>query len=97
MAWTPINDSSARITATVASTTVSLEFRFGADGLVRSVFTPERARDVNGRGVPTPWQGRWFEYEEHERMRIPVRGEVEWILPEGPQVYRRGRVDEISY
>jgi len=95
--WTPIDDSSARAILTVASTTVRLEFRFGADGLVRGVFTPERARDVNGRGVPTPWQGRWFEYEEHDGMRIPVRGEVEWILPEGPRVYWRGRVTEISY
>jgi hypothetical protein len=95
--WTPIDDSSARATLTVASTTVSLEFRFGGDGLVRSVFAPDRARDVNGRGVPTPWQGRWFEYGEHDGMRIPLRGEVEWILPEGPQVYWRGLVTGISY
>jgi hypothetical protein len=97
VAWTPIDDSSARATLAVASTTVSLEFRFGEDGLVRSVFAPDRARDVNGHGVPTPWQGRWFEYEEHGGMRIPGRGEVEWILPEGPQVYWRGRVTQISY
>jgi hypothetical protein len=95
--WTPIDDSSARATLTVASTTVWLDVRFGADGLVRGVFTPERARDVNGHGVPTPWQGRWLEYEEHDGMRIPVRGEVEWILSEGPQVYWRGRVTQISY
>jgi len=95
--WTPIDDSSARATLTVAGTTVSLEFRFGEDGLVRSVFAPDRARDVNGRGVPTPWQGRWFEYGDHDGMRIPVRGEVEWILSEGPQVYWRGRVTGISY
>ncbi len=95
--WTPIDDSSSRATFTVGSTTVSLEFRFGADGLVRGVFTPERAREMKGRAVPTPWQGRWFEYGEHDGMRIPVRGEVEWILPEGPQVYWRGRVTEISY
>jgi hypothetical protein len=95
--WTPIDNSSARATLTVARTTVWLDFHFGADGLVRSVFTPDRARDVNGRGVSTPWQGRWFEYEEHGGMRIPVRGEVEWILSEGPQVYWRGRITEISY
>ena len=95
--WTTIDNSSARATLTVGSTTVSLEFRFGEDGLVRSVFAPDRARDVNGRGVPTQWQGRWFEYEEHGGMRIPVRGEVEWILSEGPQVYWRGRVTQISY
>jgi hypothetical protein len=95
--WTPVDDWHARATLTAGSTTVWLDYEFGEDGLVRGVFTPERARDVNGHGVPTPWRGRWFEYEVHDGMRVPVRGEVEWILPEGPQVYWRGRVTEISY
>jgi hypothetical protein len=30
-------------------------------------------------------------------MRIPQRGEVAWLLPEGPQVYWRGRVTEIHF
>jgi hypothetical protein len=30
-------------------------------------------------------------------MRIPLGGEVEWLLPEGPQVYWRGRITEIVY
>jgi hypothetical protein len=95
--WSPLDNSKARATLTAGNTTVWLDFLFGDDGLVRGVFTPERARDVDGHAVPTPWQGRWFEYEEHEGMRIPVRGEVEWVLPEGPQVYWRGRVTGISY
>jgi hypothetical protein len=95
--WTPLDGSKARATLTAANTTVWLDFTFGEDGLVRGVFTPERARDVDGRAVPTPWQGRWFEYGEHGGMRIPVRGEVEWLLSEGPQVYWKGRVTGISY
>jgi hypothetical protein len=95
--WSPLDDSKARATLTAGNTTVWLDFLFGEDGLVRGVFTPERARDVDGHAVPTPWQGRWFEYEEHDGMRIPVSGEVEWVLPEGPQVYWKGRVTGISY
>jgi hypothetical protein len=95
--WKPIDEAHARATLTSGSTTVWLDFHFGEDGMVRGVFTPERARDVKGRAVPTPWQGRWFEYEIYDGMKIPVRGEVEWILPEGPQVYWRGRVTGISY
>lgn len=95
--WAPLDDSSARATLSVAVTTVWLDFRFGADGLVRSVFTPERARDVDGRSVPTPWQGRWSTYEERGGMHIPLAGEVEWLLPEGPQVYWRGRITDIAY
>lgn len=95
--WAPLDDASARATLRVAAVTVSLDFRFDADGLVRSVFTPERARDVGGRSVPTPWQGRWSDYEERGGMRIPLRGEVEWLLPEGPQVYWRGRLTDVAY
>jgi hypothetical protein len=76
---------------------VSLDFHFGVDALVRSVFTPERARDVDGRAVPTAWRGRFFASDERDGMRIPMRGEVEWLLPGGPQVYWRGRIIEVSY
>lgn len=95
--WTPVDERSARASLTVGSTTVSLQFRFGEGGLVESVFAPDRPRDVRGHGVPTPWQGRWWEYEERDGMRIPRSGEVEWLLPEGPQVYWRGHVTEVFY
>jgi hypothetical protein len=95
--WTPIDDSTARATLAVGDTTVSLGFSFGPDGLVRSVFTPARARDVGGRAVPTPWRGRFSAYEARDGMRIPLSGEVEWILPEGPQVYWRGRITDMRY
>ncbi len=95
--WAPIDDSSARASLAAGGTEVSLEFRFGADGLVESVYSPDRGRDVNGTSIPTPWQGRWFEWEERDGMRIPVRGEVEWLLPEGPQPYWRGRVTAIRF
>lgn len=95
--WTPIDDSSARATVTAGAATVSLDFRFSKDGLVETVFTPARSRDVDGRSVPTPWQGHFFEYGERGGMVIPLQGEVGWLLPEGPQVYWRGRITDASY
>lgn len=77
------------------ATTVSLDFRFSVGGLVESVYTPTRSRDVAGVGVPTPWEGRWSDYGEREGMLIPLRGEVAWLLPEGPQPYWRGRVTAV--
>jgi hypothetical protein len=95
--WSPVDDSTARATLSVGPITVSLDYQFGADGLVRGVYAPDRGRDVNGRSVPTPWQGRWSEWGERDGMRIPLRGEVEWILPEGALPYWRGRVTGISF
>ncbi len=97
VAWTSIDDTSARATLRSGATSVSLDFRFGRDGLVESVFTLARMRDVEGRGVPTPWQGRFAEYDEREGYRIPLRGDVEWLLPEGPRVYWRGRITAVEY
>jgi hypothetical protein len=90
--WNAIDDSSARATLSAGGTTVSLDFHFGPDGLVQRVFAADRPRVVDGREVPTPWQGRLFEYAEHGGMLVPMRGEVEWLLPEGPQVYWKGRI-----
>lgn len=95
--WTPLDDSSARAAIGVAGTTVSVDFRFGEDGLVRGIFTPARARLIGGRAVPNPWRGRFWNYEVRGGMRIPLAGEVEWVLPEGPQPYWRGRITDIGY
>ena len=97
VAWTPIDETSARATLSVAGTTVSLDFHFGADGLVSRVFTPARARDVDGRLVSTPWQGRFSQYVQQGPMRIPLAGEVEWMLPEGPLQYWRGEITGAVY
>ena len=95
--WSPIDDQRARATLTAGETTVSLDFTFGADDLVESVFTSARMRDVDGHAIPTPWQGRFARYEERDGIRIPLAGEVEWLLPEGPQVYWRGEITDVDF
>jgi hypothetical protein len=95
--WTPLDGSSARAALTAGGTTVSVDFRFGEDGFVREIFTPARSRQVGSRAVPTPWRGRFSVYGERGGMRIPLAGEVEWLLPEGPQPYWKARLLEIAY
>jgi hypothetical protein len=97
VSWTAVDASSARVTLTAYGTTVSLDVGFGEDGMIASVYAPDRLRDVDGRGVPTPWLGKFWNYEERAGMRIPLAGEVAWILPDGPQPYWRGEVLDASY
>jgi hypothetical protein len=91
--WTPLDSTSARATLTSSSTVAALDFHFNqATGLVDHVYAAARGRAVNGQVVPTPWQGRWREWTTRHGMKVPTSGEVEWLLPEGPQSYWQGRV-----
>ncbi len=52
---------------------------------------------MNGKGVPTPWEGHFREYERVDGVIVPREGEVAWILPEGRLTYWRGRVVRVEY
>jgi hypothetical protein len=95
--WTPIDDSTARASLAVGATVATLDFSFGPDSLIATVYAAGRPRAVGERTVPTPWQGRWSRYEEHEGIRIPMTGEVGWVLTEGPQPYWNGKVVGVEY
>jgi hypothetical protein len=75
--------------ADFGTTTVSLDFHFGADGLVSRIYTPARERDLE-EPVGRPLAGL---FRATKRGTVPHSdlGEVEWLLPEGPQLYWQGR------
>jgi hypothetical protein len=95
--WDAMDDTSARASLVDVATTVSLEFRFDAEGLINTVHAAARYRTVNGALVATPWQGRFWAHEVRDGMRVPMQGEVAWLLPEGPSPYWHGRITDIVY
>jgi hypothetical protein len=95
--WEAVDDTSAKATLKDGETTVSLLFRFNEHGLIESVRAEARGRTVAGAVIPTPWEGRWSNYELRDGMRIPIEGEVAWMLPEGPKPYWRGRITSLRY
>jgi hypothetical protein len=95
--WEAVDDASARATLSDGETAVTLLFRFGADGLIESAHADARGRAVAGVVTLAPWEGRWEGYAVRGGMRVPLRGEVAWILPEGRKPYFRGRITRIAY
>lgn len=95
--WEAIDDTQARATLTDDEITVKLVIQFDAQGLISSVRSDERYREVGGKQVPTPWQGRFWNYERRDGMLVPLDGEVAWLLPEGEKPYWRGRIQYIEY
>ncbi|MBU1106834.1 MAG: hypothetical protein KKB51_09225 [Candidatus Riflebacteria bacterium] len=95
--WEEVDDASARATLTEGEITLTMLFRFNENNLIESVRAEARGRTVAGAVIPTPWEGRWNNYELRDGMRVPVEGEVAWILPEGAKPYWRGRITKLSY
>lgn len=95
--WEAVDDDSARGTLTEGTIGLTMLFTFDEQGLIDSVRSDARGRTVGGRVVPTPWQGRFWNYVERNGMRVPLDGEVAWLLPDGVKPYWRGRIKEIDY
>ena len=95
--WEAIDDAQAGATLTDGATTAKVVFRFDAQGLISSVHSDARYREVDGMQVATPWQGRFWDYELRDDMLIPLGGEVAWLLPEGPRPYWHGHIEQIEY
>lgn len=95
--WEAVDDRSARATLADGGTRVTLTFTFGADAFIESVRAEARGRTVAGRTVPTPWEGRWASVQPQAGMRVPMSGEVAWLMPEGRRVYWRGTITSARY
>jgi hypothetical protein len=95
--WSALDSTSARATVSAGAVSASLDFHFGADGLIERVFTMTRARAIKGGTVLTPWEGIFRHYEARGGMRIPIAGEVAWLLLGGRQPYWRGRILEAAF
>lgn len=95
--WDAVDDRSARGTLVDGPISLDMLFTFNEEDLIDTVRSEARGRTVGDRIIPTPWQGRFWNYQRREGMRVPLDGEVAWLLPEGPKPYWRGRIAEISY
>ena len=95
--WEAVDDRSARATLAEDDITITMLFTFDEQDLIETASTEARGRTVGGEVVPTPWRGRFWNYEERGGMRVPLDGEVAWLLPDGEKPYWNGHVGEISY
>jgi hypothetical protein len=95
--WEAVDDRSAYATLIEGEISITMLFTFNEEGLIDTVRAQARGRAVGGEVVPTPWHGRFSNYEERGGMRVPLDGEVAWLLPEGEKPYWRGHITEIVY
>jgi hypothetical protein len=95
--WEAVDHHSAHATLTDGDISITMLFTFNEQGLIDTARAEARGRMVDGKVVPTPWRGRFWNYDERSGMRVPLGGEVAWLPPEGAKPYWRGRITEIDY
>lgn len=98
--WAAVDDRSAQATLRDGPISLTLTFTFGDDRLIESVRALERGRTEGGQIVMRAWEGRWFDYGLRDGMRVPMSGEVAWLLPPetgGRKVYWRGTITTLRY
>ncbi|MCX6612851.1 MAG: hypothetical protein NTW74_18625 [Acidobacteria bacterium] len=95
--WEAMDERSARATLIDAGSRCSLEFYFGDDGYVERVRAAARYRTVGTKLEAAPWECRLWNYQMRDGMRVPLEGEVSWLLPSGVWPYWRGRVTQVRY
>ncbi|MDR7556052.1 MAG: hypothetical protein QN157_10630 [Armatimonadota bacterium] len=95
--WEEGGARSARATLVDGSVSVTMLFSFNEDGTIETVRAEARGRTVGDQVIPTPWRGRFWNYQRRGGMQVPLDGEVAWLLPEGAKPYWRGRITEIVY
>ena len=95
--WQAVDDSSARATISDGEVSLTLLFRFGADGLVAEVHADARGGMVGNTVVMMPWDCRMSEYRRQDGMQVPFLGEVVWQTPQGERSYYRGRITRLTY
>jgi hypothetical protein len=95
--WTEVDTHAARAELTDGQVSVKLMFRFNDLDLVESVEAESRGRMVGKQAVPTPWGGRFWDYQQRSGMLVPVQGEVAWLLTGGARPYWRGRIISLEY
>ncbi|MEZ5102028.1 MAG: DUF6544 family protein [Thermoleophilia bacterium] len=92
LAWRELDARTYEVSTEAGGRRVAVRLELDEAGdLVRS-FCPERPAVEGGQVVERPWEGLNLAYGELAGIRMPVRAEVRWLLPEGPFPYWRGEV-----
>ena len=91
LSWRELEDGSVEVSTLIGGTAASVRLELDDSGLIRTV-SGIRPRLAGRTSVDTPFVGRFGDYLELGKIRVPASAEVSWELPEGPFTYWRGEL-----
>ena len=88
--WTVVDERTIKVA--IGSADARAEITFGLDkaGLIETAGAASR---TFGAGKRYPWHGRFWDYQDVSGRRIPMQGEVAWVIDQKDFVYWRGKLD----
>ncbi|MCH8618162.1 DUF6544 family protein [Undibacterium sp. TS12] len=95
--WQAVDAQSAIATLVDGAVSASMLVSFNQAGLIESVRIEARAAVVGKTVVFMPWEGRWFNYQRHNDMLVPLSGEAAWLHADGRRPYWRGSITTLAY
>ncbi len=95
--WVAVDAASAKATLTDGPISLTMLFRFGADGMIASIHADARGGTLDGVSVMMPWECRVSSYQTRDGMRVPFTGEAVYVTPKGERPYFRGTITQIAY
>lgn len=83
-----------KITSTIKLNQVkaTVEYTFNKEGLIESIFVPDREKGDGKEIELLPWYGEFSQYEERAGIVIPTKGQVSWMLDSGKFTYFKGQI-----
>ena len=95
--WDAVDDHSTKATLVDGEVSVTMLVSFNEAGLIESVRVEARAALVGNTVVPTPWEGRWSNYQERNGMLVPLTAEASWLHVDGRKPYWRGTITALTH
>lgn len=94
--WIEVDDHAADVTYTYGNKSVTGRMYFDDEGRLLN-FVASRYREKQGAFTCDPWSTPITEYGVFEDLRLPIRGEAVWQLPEGDLSYIKLCVTDVTY
>ena len=91
--WRMLESGEAEARLEMVPRDAVVRFAFDAAGDIATIRAEDRpATGPDGNTVLKPWEGHFSDYREMGGRRIPARGEVGYVEPEGYRPYWRGGI-----
>ena len=90
--WRQLDERRVEVSAHLGGERLVVELELNEGGEIVRSSSHVRRRKVGDEWLPTPWGGRFSDYETLGGIRLPTSGEAYWDLPHGRYVYWRATV-----